>query len=117
MDEESDGIFVEMVKQMSMSKNFPTKKTFCAILKGAVSKIEISKDFHRLDIVICSKEYSFSVNCVNYSPRVIKPLNEYCSFNFYYNFFKKNNSRTKRSPLFTVKARCAMNKCPMKSAI
>ena len=83
MDEESDGILVQM------SKNFPTKKKFCAILKEAASKIEISKDFRRLDIVICSKEYSFSVNCANYFPRVIKPLNEYCSFNFTTTFSKK----------------------------
>ena len=117
MDEESDGMFGDMVKQMSTSKSFPTKNKFCTILKEAVSKIEIPKDFDKLDVVIGSKENCFSVNYTNYFCLLIKPLNEYCSFNFYYNFIKKNNSRKKRTPLFIVRARCAMTECPMKITI
>ena len=52
MGEESDGTFGDMIKQMSMSKSFPMKKIFCVILKEAVSKIEIPKDFEKLDVVI-----------------------------------------------------------------
>ena len=65
---------------------------FCVALKEAVSKIEIHKDFDKLDVVIDSKENSFSVNyaLIKKIPSVlIKPLNEYYSFNFYYNFIKK----------------------------
>ena len=43
-----------MVKQMS----FQTKNKFCAILKEAVSIIEIPKDFDKLDVVIGSKKKS-----------------------------------------------------------
>ena len=65
MGEESDGTFGDMIKQMSMSKSFPMKKNFCVILKEAVSKIEIPKDFEKLDVVIGSTEYRFSVNYGN----------------------------------------------------
>ena len=37
---------------------------FCVALKEAVSKIEIHQDFDKLDVVIDSKENSFSVNYV-----------------------------------------------------
>ena len=83
IDEESDGMFGDMVKQRSMSKSFRTRDRFCAILEEAVSKIEIPKNFDKLDVVIGSKENHFSVNCTNYFSRLIKPLNKYCSFNFY----------------------------------
>ena len=63
------------------------------------------------------KKNRFSVNYANYFSRLIKPLNEYCSFNFYYKVVKKNNIRKKRTPLFTVKARCVMNECPVKITI
>ena len=36
-----------------------------------------------------SKENCFSVNYANYFSRLIKPLHEYYSFNFHYNFIKK----------------------------
>ena len=72
-----------------MSKSFRTRNRFCAILEEAVSKIEIPKNFDKLDVVIGSTENHFSVNCTNYFSRLIKPLNQYCSFNFYYNFVKK----------------------------
>ena len=76
MDEESDGMFGDMVKQRSMSKSFPTRNRFCAILEEAVSKTEIPKDFDKLDVVIGSKENHFSVNCANYFSRLINPLNQ-----------------------------------------
>ena len=82
-------MFGDMVKQRSMSKSFRTRNRFCAILEEAVSKIEIPKNFDKLDVVIGSTENHFSVNCTNYFSRLIKPLNQYCSFNFYYNFVKK----------------------------
>ena len=96
---------------MSMSKSLQPKNKFCAIIKEATSKTEIPKDFYKLVVVIGSKENCFSVNYANYFSCLIKRLNEYYSFNFYYNFIKKNNGRRKRSPLFTVKRRCAMNEC------
>ena len=65
MDEEGDGMFGDMGKQMSMSKSFPTKNKVCAILKEAVSKIEIPKDFDKLDVMIGSKENHFSGNYTN----------------------------------------------------
>ena len=77
---------------MTLSKSLQTKMKFCVALKEAVSKIEIHKDFDKLDVVIDSKENSFSVNyaLIKKIPSVlIKPLNEYYSFNFYYNFIKK----------------------------
>ena len=89
MDEEIDRMFGNMVKQMSTSKSFATKNEFYAILKEAVSKIEITKDFDKLDVVISSKEHRWSINYANYFSRLIKPLNQYCCFNFYYNFVKK----------------------------
>ena len=67
--------------------------------------------------MIGSKENCFCVNYANYFSRLIKPLNRYCSFNFYYNFVKRNNSRKNRTPLFTVQARCALNECPAKITI
>ena len=57
MDEEIDRMFGNMVKQMSTLKSFATKNEFYAILKEAVSKIEITKDFDKLDVVISSKEH------------------------------------------------------------
>ena len=93
MGEESDGTFGDMIKQMSMSKSFPMKKIFCVILKEAVSKIEIPKDFEKLDVVIGSTEYRFSVNYGNYFSSLIKPLKECCSFNFYYKFVKKKQKK------------------------
>ena len=63
MDEESDGIFGDVVKQMSISKSFPTKIKFCVIHKR--SSIKIPKDFNKLDIVIISKENRFSVDYTN----------------------------------------------------
>ena len=62
---ENDKIFGDVVKQKSISKSFPTKIKICAILKEAVSKIKIPKDFDKLDIVIISKENRFSVNYAN----------------------------------------------------
>ena len=56
IDEESDGMFGDIVKQRSMSKSFRTRDRFCAILEEAVSKIEIPKNFDKLDVVIGSKE-------------------------------------------------------------
>ena len=73
---------------MSMSKSFQTKKKFSAVLKEAASRIELPKDFDKLDVMRASKENCFSVNNTNYISRLIKPLNEYYSFNFYYNFIK-----------------------------
>ena len=105
------------VKQMSMLKILQTKKKFSAVLKETASKIEIPKDFDKLDVVIVSKENCFSVNYANYFSRLKKPLNEYYSFNFYYNFIKNNNSRRKCTPLFTVKTRCAINKCSVNITI
>ena len=93
---------------MSMSKSLQMKKKFSAVLKEATYKIEITKDFDKLDAVRGSKENCFSVSYANYFSRLIKPFNEYYSFNFYYNFI---DSRRKHTPLFTVKTRCAMNKC------
>ena len=72
-----------------MSKSLQTKKKFCVVLKEAASKIEIPKDFDKLDVVIGSKENCFSVNCAKYFSRLIKPFKEYYSFDFYYNFIKK----------------------------
>ena len=92
-----------------MLKILQTKKKFSAVLKEVASKIEIPKDFNKLYVVIGSKENCFSVNYANYFSRLRKPLNEYYSFNFYYSFIKNNNSRRKRTPLFTVKTRCAIN--------
>ena len=102
---------------MSMLKILQTKKKFSAVLKEAASKIEIPKDFDKLDVVIGSKENCFSVNYANYFSRLKKPLNEYYSFNFYYNFIKNNNSRRKCTPLFTVKTRCAINECSVNITI
>ena len=65
-----------------MLKSLYTKNKFSAVLKEAASKIEIPKDFDKLDGVIGSKEKCFSVNYANYISRLIKPLNEYYSFNF-----------------------------------
>ena len=39
-----------------MSKSLQAKNKFCAILKEAASKIEIQKDFDKLDVVIGSKK-------------------------------------------------------------
>ena len=110
-------MFHDTVKQMSMSKSFQTKNKFCPVLKKVVSKTEIPKDFDKLDVVIGSKENCFSVNYANYFSRFRKLLNEYSSFNFYYNFIKKNNSRKKRTPLFMAKTRCAMNECSVKITV
>ena len=41
---------------MSMSKSLQIKEKFCAFLKQAVSKIEIHKDFNKLDVGIGSKK-------------------------------------------------------------
>ena len=71
MDEKSDGMFGDMVKQMIMSKSFPTKNKFCAILKEAVFKIKILKDSNKLDIVTGSIENRFSVNYANYFSRLL----------------------------------------------
>ena len=54
-----------------MSKSFPTKNKFCAILKEAVFKIKIPKDSNKLDIVTGSIENRFSVNYANYFSRLI----------------------------------------------
>ena len=97
------------VRQMSMLKILQTKKKFSGVLKEVASKIEIPKDFNKLYVVIGSTENCFSINYANYFSRLRKPLNEYYSFNFYCNFIKDNNSRRKRTPLFTVKTRYAIN--------
>ena len=55
-----------LVKQMRMSKSLQTSNKFCAVFKEAASKIEIPKDFGKLDVVIGSKENCFSVNYTNY---------------------------------------------------
>ena len=55
-------MFSDTLKQMSISKYFQTKNKFCAVLKEAVSKIEVLKDFDKLKIVIGSKENYFSVD-------------------------------------------------------
>ena len=52
-------------KATSLNNNTENSKIyieFCAILKEAVSKIEIPKDFDKLDVAIDSKENRFSVN-------------------------------------------------------
>ena len=90
IDEESYGMFGDPVKQMSMSKSLQTKNKSCAVLKEAVSKNEVPEDSDNLDVVIGSKESCYSVNYVNYFSRFVKHLNEYSSFNFYYNFIKIN---------------------------
>ena len=41
---------------MGMSKSLLTKRKFCAVLKETASKIEIPKDFDKLDVAIGSKE-------------------------------------------------------------
>ena len=76
---------------MTMFKSLQIKEKFCAVLKEAASKIEIHKDFNKLDVVIGSKN-CFSVNYVNYFSRLIKPLNEYYSFKIYCNFINNNNN-------------------------
>ena len=65
------------VRQMSMLIVLQTKNKFSAVLKGAASKIEIPKDFDKLNVVIGSKKDCFSVNYANYFSRLKKPLNEY----------------------------------------
>ena len=75
-------MFGDAVTRMSMSKCLQTKSKYCAVLKEAVSKTEIPKDFDKLDIVIGSKENCFSVNYANYFSRFIKPISECSSFNF-----------------------------------
>ena len=47
---------------MSVSKSIQTKKKFSAVLKETASKIEIPKDFDKLDVMLGSKENCFSVN-------------------------------------------------------
>ena len=78
-----------LVKKMRMSKSLQTSNKFCTVLKETASKVEISKDFRKLDVVIGSKGNCFSVNCVNYFSLLIKSLNGYYSLNFYYNVIKK----------------------------
>ena len=41
---------------MSMSKSLQMKEKFCAVLKEAASKIEIHRDFNKLDVVVGSKK-------------------------------------------------------------
>ena len=48
-----------------MNECLQTKNKFCAVLKEAVSKTEVPKDFDKLDVVIGSTENCFSVNYAN----------------------------------------------------
>ena len=72
-----------------MSKSLQTKKKFSPTLKEAASNNEIRKDFDKLVVMRSSKENCITINYANYFSGLIKPLNEHCSFNFYYNFIKK----------------------------
>ena len=66
MDEQSDGIFSDLeYSSMCRSKSFSTNNKFWVALKEAVSKIEIPKDFDKLNVMIGLKENSFSANYAN----------------------------------------------------
>eukprot|EP00111_Clytia_hemisphaerica_P004161 TCONS_00011901-protein len=105
-----------LLKELAESEDI-TPKDFYRKISPKNLKIDIPDGLNTLKINRGSKENKFAAGYTNYFADVLLKLNNCCSFKFVYNFVKKKDSRKKISPLFTVKAKCAMEGCPVKVTI
>ena len=78
-------------------------------------------DFDNLEIVESKTgDKSFGHNYTNYFAEILKKLNPYCSFKFFYNHVRGLYSRKKSAPIFCVHpsyTKCMMEECHEEAAI
>ena len=90
------------------------RKVVKATNNATVLNIGISKNVQSHEIVEANNGELASVcNYTNVFANLLGKLNKYCCFKFFYNYFKKRNTRKWGSPKFTVKAKCMMEGSPV----
>ena len=85
-------------------------KVFKATNNVTLLNIGIPKNVQYPEIVE-TNHGKFGYDYTSVFANLLEKFNKYCCFKLFYNHFKKNNSRERRSLKFTVKAKCRMEDC------
>ena len=110
-----------VMQHISFSSVGQNHKTLTANLTRPQIKIPIPEDLKDLEVTEIQTKQGFHVafgrNYTNYVNSIFKKYKNMCSFRFTRNFIRREDSRKKRAPKFTVEAQCQVKDCPVKATI
>ena len=110
-----------IMQETSFSSVGKNHKILTANLTRPQIKIPLPEDLKDLEITELQTKQGFHLafghNYTNYFDSILKKYNNMCSFRFTRNFIRREDSRKRRAPKFTVEAQCQMKDCPVKATI